>query len=1287
MKNIILKSCLIALCLICGLGNAWGETYSFTPDNATTGNNATAYVTSAYSFTYNNIGWSFNQWNPSTLQIKTNQTSVTSEFNFQNTSAFPGKITSVVITFKALTVSDASKLCFVGGSSAISSLSGGTAGTWNSTAKTLTWTPASTDNFTYFAFYQNGKAASGTNYLASADAIVVTYSTGTTKTLSSIAVKNAPTKTTYTEGENFDPAGLVITATYSDSDPEDIAYSGNESDFSFSPTLTTALTTSNTSVTITYGGKSTAQSITVNEKPKHTAHFSINGTINDAYDCTVTEGSAITFPTGLADINGKKFVGWMEGTISGTADTAPDFVTSATMGTSDVTYYAVYATQGEGGGTGSADLTSSEMQTHFNASAMGYADDEKSWKDGDVTWSAKAYSTKDANFLQLRKNAILSYVKIQAPGAITSVSFNAKNASDNAYSGTIYLVTEPTSTSSTNAVGSVTSPLTNDNGTITPTGKNNTLYIQTSAGLRLRDIEVIYSGGTTYSGYCTTVPTSGPTDASWAVTPEAVSVEVGKTATATISTDYDGTLSVSSNATGTATATISDKTITVTGVAAGTTTLTVTGAATSNFNAISKTIDVTVTASSATTPAFAYFEETATINVGEILEAKDYCGTIASDAGFDDYSISTAVCSAIGAADGQKISDDYACIYSKVSFKKAGTYVVHVTAPAVAGKYTASEGYITVTVTGPTLYKVTIETPVNGTLIVKHGDDTVNSGDEFAKDEKLDITVTPNDGYKFRNWQAYDGTTHTFTTSFEWEMSAHDVTLTANFDEIQDYTIAWRVNGQIVKSETLEEGTEVVPVLSTDDLFTAAVPAGVTKVFTGWVTTPTVDADSEPEYVTPSNATANATYYAVFAKKTGSGSGTGGDYVLVESDLGTAWAGDYLIVYSDDVFADGRVGGTDGLGKAQSHVDPNDALSLDKKTVTSAWGDTYHVTLEEIAENSNTYVLKTQDGKYSYQTSNKNGLAVTENKNTAAAYPITVTFNSNANISLALGGSAAGAVFHYNNNVGSTGEMFRFYKDGGQQPIYLYKKSATTGGATYSDFTTLPYLQLNEANTSIVELADAPCDKVEVTRALKAGNWNTFCLPFSLTEEEIESQLGSDAEVKALSTFDVNDEGTTLILNFGDASEIAAGQPYMVRVQEAVSTITAEGKTINTVTAPVQEFSNELYNCNFHGNYYYLEGTKNGYVPHSTFIISNNLFYLVNSNVKMKGFRGYIEATEKATGAPVKAMSFTTDAVVTGTIGIQYEGIEDGCIYNLQGLRQSKLQKGINIVNGKKVLR
>lgn len=83
-------------------------------------------------------------------------------------------------------------------------------------------------------------------------------------TLSSIAVKTPPTKVSYTEGENFDPTGLVITRTYSDASTSDWSYAEHTSDFTFTPSLTTALTTGNTSVTITYGGKSTTQAITVN---------------------------------------------------------------------------------------------------------------------------------------------------------------------------------------------------------------------------------------------------------------------------------------------------------------------------------------------------------------------------------------------------------------------------------------------------------------------------------------------------------------------------------------------------------------------------------------------------------------------------------------------------------------------------------------------------------------------------------------------------------------------------------------------------------------------------------------------------------------------------------------------------------------------------------------------------------------------------------------------------------------------------------------------------------------
>ena len=168
------------LTLFFGVGRAELVTYSMTPDTASTGLGNTAYITTLTDFTINEVGWVMNQWNPTTLQVRTNQANPASEFRFYNTTAFPGRITKVVITFKTLAVSDASKLMFVGGSSEVTATTGGTAGTWDADNLTLTWTPSL--DYNYFAFYQDGKAASGTNYLAAADAIVVTYDPSYTPT-------------------------------------------------------------------------------------------------------------------------------------------------------------------------------------------------------------------------------------------------------------------------------------------------------------------------------------------------------------------------------------------------------------------------------------------------------------------------------------------------------------------------------------------------------------------------------------------------------------------------------------------------------------------------------------------------------------------------------------------------------------------------------------------------------------------------------------------------------------------------------------------------------------------------------------------------------------------------------------------------------------------------------------------------------------------------------------------------------------------------------------------------
>ena len=195
------------------------------------------------------------------------------------------------------------------------------------------------------------KIINSSSSVATASSIEVSLASST-KTLSSIAVKTAPTKTTYTAGEYFAPAGLVITATYSDNSHEDISYSSNSSAFTFNPSTSTALATSNTSVTITYGGKSCSQAITVNAASTPTVNsvtvspstlsLDLNGTKTGTLTATVSVsgGAAQTVNwsssnTSIATVSSS---GVVTGVAAGTATiTATSTVDSSKKGTCTVT--------------------------------------------------------------------------------------------------------------------------------------------------------------------------------------------------------------------------------------------------------------------------------------------------------------------------------------------------------------------------------------------------------------------------------------------------------------------------------------------------------------------------------------------------------------------------------------------------------------------------------------------------------------------------------------------------------------------------------------------------------------------------------------------------------------------------------------------------------------------------------------------------------------------------------------------------------------------------------------
>lgn len=95
---------------------------------------------------------------------------------------------------------------------------------------------------------------------------LVEYKAPVEKVLKSIAISGEATKTTYTEGEAFDPTGLVVTATYDDESTEVVT---GRVKWTFNPE-TLILGTTEVNVTATYGEKTASKTVavTVTEAPK-----------------------------------------------------------------------------------------------------------------------------------------------------------------------------------------------------------------------------------------------------------------------------------------------------------------------------------------------------------------------------------------------------------------------------------------------------------------------------------------------------------------------------------------------------------------------------------------------------------------------------------------------------------------------------------------------------------------------------------------------------------------------------------------------------------------------------------------------------------------------------------------------------------------------------------------------------------------------------------------------------------------------------------------------------------
>ena len=205
---------------------------------------------------------------------------------------------------------------------------------------------------------------------------------------------------------------------------------------------------------------------------------------------------------------------------------------------------------------------------------------------------------------------------------------------------------------------------------------------------------------------------------------------------------------------------------------------------------------------------------------------------------------------------------------------------------------------------------------------------------------------------------------------------------------------------------------------------------------------------------------------------------------------------------------------------------------------------------------------------------------------------------------------------------------------------------------------------LNE--TVAAEALTAGVQDVTLKYTAKAG-WNTIALPFAVEDLSV---FGADAKAYAFNGYaDGN-------ISFTPATALEAGKPYVLYVSEvAEANGNFEFQQVNVEATEAAEVA--FGGATFKATY---APVAKGEMTDKYGITPDGHVKKGSSNASMKGFRGYFELP--AAGARI----VIDGQEVTAIEGIETKANTVETIYNLNGQQLTKPQRGINIINGRKVV-
>ena len=224
------------------------------------------------------------------------------------------------------------------------------------------------------------------------------------------------------------------------------------------------------------------------------------------------------------------------------------------------------------------------------------------------------------------------------------------------------------------------------------------------------------------------------------------------------------------------------------------------------------------------------------------------------------------------------------------------------------------------------------------------------------------------------------------------------------------------------------------------------------------------------------------------------------------------------------------------------------------------------------------------------------------------------------------------------------------------KPVYLMNDTHNT-----------TFLDTYQSQTRTVQLMD---------RTLLANNWNSLCLPFNLTAEQITSSFGAGTRVMTLSGY--TNDGTTVTITFADATTMEAGKPYIVKptVANPIFTNVTIDKTMRDVV---------VSDATFKGTYEPFGLTAN---DTKKLFLANNMLWYPTADLTVNSCRAYFDLEDEVPTDDNHAARLVICFGKTTGVTSMEDGIRqmEDAWYNMQGRKFSgkPTTKGLYIHNGNK---